>query len=61
VPLTWWALEDVRPTASVPNVEESARRTNELAFLEWDRHRLLRDARFLGIREDKEPHAVARE
>lgn len=30
----------------------------ELAFLEWDRHRLLRDARFLGIREDKEPHAV---
>jgi hypothetical protein len=32
----------------------------ELAFLEWDRHRVLRDARFLGLREDKEPHAPRR-
>ena len=33
----------------------------EVAFLEWGRHGLLRDGRFLGIREDKEPHAVQRE
>jgi bifunctional non-homologous end joining protein LigD len=33
----------------------------EVAFLEWGRHGLLRDGRFLGIREDKDAHAVTRE
>lgn len=33
----------------------------EVAFLEWGRHGLLRDARFLGLRDDKAPHAVLRE
>ena len=33
----------------------------EVGFLEWGRHGLLRDARFLGIREDKPAHAVQRE
>lgn len=39
----------------------SPSRVIEVAFLEWGRHGLLRDARFLGLREDKEPHAVGRE
>jgi len=33
----------------------------EVSFLEWGRHGLLRDARFLGIRDDKEAHAVTRD
>jgi bifunctional non-homologous end joining protein LigD len=33
----------------------------EVAFLEWGRHGILREAKFLGIREDKPPHAVQRE
>lgn len=33
----------------------------EVSFLEWGRHQLLRDARFIGIRDDKEAHAVGRE
>jgi ATP-dependent DNA ligase len=33
----------------------------EVAFLEFDRHCLLRDPRFLGAGEDKAPHAVCRE
>jgi bifunctional non-homologous end joining protein LigD len=33
----------------------------EVAFLEWGRHGLLRDARFLGVRNDKIAHAVVRE
>jgi bifunctional non-homologous end joining protein LigD len=33
----------------------------EVAFLERRRHGLMRDARFLGVREDKAAHAVRRE
>jgi hypothetical protein len=33
----------------------------EVTFLGWGRHGLLRDARFLGVRDDKMPHAVERE
>lgn len=33
----------------------------EVAFLGWGRHELLRDARFLGVREDKVAHAVVRD
>lgn len=33
----------------------------EVAFLGWTRHHLLRQGRFLGIRDDKVAHAVQRE
>lgn len=33
----------------------------EVSYLEWTRHGLLRDGRFLGVREDTAVHTVARE
>ena len=33
----------------------------EVAFLRWTRHNLLRQGRFLGVRDDKVPHSVGRE